>query len=213
MQVGYDESSPFLEVGIRPAYHDLTDPADGYPLGSELIFLESEFRLYEASSQLQNLTLIGIQSIKPRTSFFSPMSWAVDVGAHRKVLEDTNPLAFSLHGSLGPAFEWGPGLIYTLVGGELQLSDQLEKGGDALLRSNVGLISHHRFGQLQLAYEYRHSVINGRYRGNVLFKQVTNLADNWALTMEIDHEHRQLKSRNDRKENKTVFELGAYWYF
>src|SRR5690606_28294086 len=55
----------FVEFNLRPAYHDLQDPSPGYRTGSQLQFLNAEFRYYLDNDELQleQFNLVDILSL------------------------------------------------------------------------------------------------------------------------------------------------------
>lgn len=83
--VGHSDGRSFLELGLRPAYHDLLDPLGGFVLGSGIEALDLVLRYYESDDTpvFESLTVVGIQSITPRNKFFKPLSWRLNLGAER----------------------------------------------------------------------------------------------------------------------------------
>lgn len=82
--VGMTGDRPFTEVALRPAYHDLLDPSDGYVPGAAINFLDVHLRWYErAAPSLESATLIGIESLTPRDDLFRSLSWRVRFAAER----------------------------------------------------------------------------------------------------------------------------------
>ena len=75
----------YLEMRLRPAYHDLVDPQGGFTAGTEISFLDFTLRYYEGANnvEFESATLLSIQSISPRSKFFKPLSWRLDLGAGR----------------------------------------------------------------------------------------------------------------------------------
>lgn len=121
----------FLQLDLRPAYHDLHDPAPGYRNGSQLQFLNTELRYYldKREIQLEQINLVDILSLAPRDPFFRPITWGAGFGFDRQWLEDgERPLAPYVRGSAGHTYEVGPGLAYGLVTGDLRIGSHLPKG-------------------------------------------------------------------------------------
>jgi len=136
----FNEDRGYIELGVRPAYHDLTDPALGYPIGSELVFSSGRVRLYENSElQLEDYTLIGIKSLKGSNLFFRPTSWAVQLGATRNTNTENRRLVPTINGSLGYGYSFSDSvLVYGLIGAELQVQNGINKGHDVLAQMNFG---------------------------------------------------------------------------
>ncbi len=181
----------FYEVQLRPAYHDLTDPGLGYPIGSELKFFELTARYYDGGKRsIENLTLISIKSLKGRSQFFKPLSWSVSVGAKQTRIGGRNALVPHLNGQLGPVYRQGNSLIYGLAGGEMQLSTKLEKNIDIRAQINVGFLWRLPDTQLKLDLEYNDSALVKESTSSVLsFQQVININSRWAMYIDIGREN------------------------
>lgn len=108
----------FFELNYRPAYHDLSDPDDGYLTGSQIIFLETTLRGYEDGSVVfSGLNIIDIISISPRDRFFAPLSWRVTTGFVRKALRDRREHTFyRLLSGAGLAYRNHAAGIFYLIG-------------------------------------------------------------------------------------------------
>lgn len=83
--VGLTGSNPFVELGLRPAYHDLVDPPPGYPPGAAIEILGARARYYIGDDvpRLEDFTAVGITSMSARDTFFQPLSWRAKVGVER----------------------------------------------------------------------------------------------------------------------------------
>ena len=97
------------EFRLRPAYHDRLDPAGGYLPGAEIEFLDTGVLLREGGPTLADLTLIGIQTVAPRSDTLRPISWQVATGLRRYGIEGYTATG---HGALGAYLEGGPGLAW-----------------------------------------------------------------------------------------------------
>ncbi len=82
---GVMDGRGFVEMRLRPAYHDLLDPQDGFVKGSAIDFLDFRVRFYTDSSvpNLEDVTVLRIASITPRDDFFKSLSWRLDIGVER----------------------------------------------------------------------------------------------------------------------------------
>jgi uncharacterized protein DUF4105 len=88
--VGVHSGKLFGELNVRPEFHALLDPDQGYLQGAQIKFLDTSVR-YEAGSELfylKSLHVIDIISISPRDKFFKPVSWKVNTGFDREMLRD-----------------------------------------------------------------------------------------------------------------------------
>lgn len=79
---GWRGNEGFLEAGIRPAYHDYTDPPEGYTQGSLIEFLSGAVRWYPESDRfrLSRLDILRIESLDPFDQIFRKKSWKVRMG-------------------------------------------------------------------------------------------------------------------------------------
>ncbi len=191
LEKGSRDEIDFYELRLKPAYHDLVDPALGYPIGSELKFFDLAMRYYEDDNvSMETITLIGITSLKGRNKFFQPMSWAVSVGAKQTYIEEKRrALIPHLTGQLGPTYRWGDSLVYSLVGGEVQLSGKLEKGIDLRAQINVGLLWRLPGTQLTLDFKYDDSILVNDSDSSVLsYQQIVNINSSWALHLTASRE-------------------------
>ena len=82
----------FADFDFRFALHDLLDPEKGYPLGSNIEFMNFRFRSYRNAGgdtgngpnfQLQEFDFFNMAALAPRKLFESPVSWKARISAHR----------------------------------------------------------------------------------------------------------------------------------
>jgi hypothetical protein len=120
---GMTGGAPFVEVGLRPALHDLLDPPAGYLPGAEIQILGGRARVYRGElPRLEDFTAVGIQSLSPRDSFFRPMSWRTKLGIERfrENDDDAGWLVGVLEGGAGGTWAVGGGAkLSALVGASL----------------------------------------------------------------------------------------------
>lgn len=122
-----DEDRNYLLLKLRPAYHDLLDPAKGFPLGAQINFLDFTFSYDtdEHNAELESLTIIDILSLTPMHDLFDPLSWRVDFGYEKRGFDD--------HGinvlQVSPGFGKTVTLMHDLLGYAL-LNSSLEYSPD-----------------------------------------------------------------------------------
>ncbi|MDH3700625.1 MAG: DUF4105 domain-containing protein [Alphaproteobacteria bacterium] len=80
-----DDDRAFVELRLRPAYHDLLDPQGGFVPGTQISFLDLRLRYFKDKHtvNLESLTVLEIQSLTPRNQFFKPFSFRFDTGVER----------------------------------------------------------------------------------------------------------------------------------
>ncbi len=182
--LGVDKQRDFASLEIRPAYHDLTDPAAGYPIGSKLEFSSGTLRYFtDGELQVEDYRLISIASIKARNFFFKPTSWAVQLGADRDTLDRSQRLTPNLFGQLGYAWQFGENWLgYGLIGAEVSIGSRLTGNLDIAARPQAGLLWRGARQQAHLSVRYRDSVLNGfREQQQVSLDWVANINSQFSL--------------------------------
>ena len=83
--LGRIDGRDFVELALRPAYHDLLDPPGGYLPGTQIDFLNIVLRHFRRSGtvSLEEVSLVDIRSVSPRNKFFRPVSWRLRTGVER----------------------------------------------------------------------------------------------------------------------------------
>ncbi|MGZ8441088.1 MAG: Lnb N-terminal periplasmic domain-containing protein [Candidatus Deferrimicrobiaceae bacterium] len=170
LAAGARDGRPFLEAAYRPAYHSLEDPAEGFNVGSQIVFSEAAVRWYPRDDKvrLQRWDLIDIVSLAPRDALFHPVSWKVRTGfATRDFPGSEEALVYELNP--GGGFSWkvsSLGIAYVLMETDLAVSGRYDRsfafgmGGSAGIARQVS----DRLGVLARA-RYVHGVLGDREQG------------------------------------------------
>jgi hypothetical protein len=98
------DDDDFVQLDLRPAYHDLLDNDDGYINGAKIDFLRTSLRHYPAQdkTRLNEFTLVDITSLSPRNQFFRPVSWRIRASWQRRIVEaNDQAMSFRLDGGAG----------------------------------------------------------------------------------------------------------------
>lgn len=144
LATGHARDATYLALRLRPAYHDLLDPPDGYRPGAHIDFLDGEVRLDEDSQRLyvERMAAIDIDSLAPFDAFFKPVSWFFGTGWRQAAVDGNG--AFSDEAHHGVAYlDTGAGISLTVanpvqcflqLGMDVETGHSLEKGW----RSGVG---------------------------------------------------------------------------
>ena len=121
--LGMTGETPFVELGLRPALHDLLDPPAGYLDGAEIEILGGRARAYLGElPRLEDFTVVGIKSLSPRDRFFRPMSWRTKLGVERfrDDADDAGWLVGLLEGAAGGTWSLSGGAhLSALIGSSL----------------------------------------------------------------------------------------------
>ncbi len=118
---GYRDGRPQRSVSLRAAYHDLLDNRAGYRDGAAITMGRIAFSKPSGeSAQLDDVEVIGIESVTPRDRFFQPVSWQVHTGWQRQYRDAESQLA--------PYVDAGGGMAWPLLGGTgaLQATGRIE---------------------------------------------------------------------------------------
>ncbi|MDQ6981392.1 MAG: DUF4105 domain-containing protein [Mariprofundus sp.] len=119
---GRRDGENFLSLQLRPAYHDILDPLNGYSAGSQINFLDlrARYDLGNKKLHLDRLTIIDILSLSPRDAFFKPISWTINAGIERMLTNRGWATGVQLNGSSGFSYRMGQQhLIYMLLKGKI----------------------------------------------------------------------------------------------
>ena len=128
---GRREHEDFLELGVRPTYHDIVDDDAGYIGGAQIEFFKLRARRYERDdARVESFIPVEIFSLSPRDEFFQPRSGRLAFGWQRAFTRSgAEPLAFGAEGGVGGA--WQPGKrtrFYATAEGAGRAHDAFEKG-------------------------------------------------------------------------------------
>ncbi len=130
---GSQAGDAYLELRLRPAFHDLLDPEGGYTRGAEIRFLDGALRWFpeEHRLRLQELILLDVVSLAPRDRFFDPISWRFDTGLRTRLLRDEDDelrttSVWRSRGGAGLAWELADGLVYGMGEAVIDVGPDLE---------------------------------------------------------------------------------------
>ena len=131
--LGWRDDETFLDVQFRPALHSFLDDGGGYPEQMQLSFLDTRMRIYPESGQvrLQQLTLIDIASLSPRSRVFKPWAWRFETGLRTHRVPDGHGLddASVWDSQVGAGVAWDPLpglLLYGLADARLDVGPDLD---------------------------------------------------------------------------------------
>ena len=141
---GHRHGENYLDIKLRPAYHDLLDNHNGYVAGAQINFLDLNLRHFprDGDIDLHALNIIDIFSISPRNRFFKPRSWKVNTAFERLPLDDQAPrLAYTFNLAMGGSWLLGDTLKpFALVETSLVIDNDLGAHHDLGLGPNLGLL-------------------------------------------------------------------------
>ncbi len=159
MSAIYEDDDFSLGLRIRPAYHDLLDNPGGYTDGAEINFLDLGLRAdpEEGELRIDDLRILNIVSLSPRSALFKPVSFQFDTGLRRRpstaVFTDApNNLGFYFQG--GPGLAWGSDDLmgYAFGLGSIDAGSALEPGYALGAGGSLGVLARPLAG-VQLKFE------------------------------------------------------------
>lgn len=121
---GVRRNKVFGELSIRPQFHALLDPDQGFLQGAQIKFLDTSLRYGAGLDEvyLKSMHILDIFSISPRDRFFSPLSWKINTGLDRKMLRDGKEhLIYRINSGGGFSYDFAvAGMWYAM--GELDIN-------------------------------------------------------------------------------------------
>ncbi|MGY2202631.1 Lnb N-terminal periplasmic domain-containing protein [Pseudomonas gingeri] len=208
--IGTRGDKAFGEYGLRMAYHDLNDNAEGFPLGAQIEILQMKLRQYEGNHwQLQQLDLATIRSLTPRNALLQPWSWQVTGGLERVPgKHDDQTLVSHVNGGAGGTWQLNDELLGFALG-----TVRVEHNADfAAFVSpaagfDTGLLWKNPLGNLSVEAKGDYFT-NGEVRRSLSLNQQWELSRNLGLRLSAQREFSKLASA----ENEVMLELKWYHY-
>lgn len=196
--VGQLEQEDFIELGIRPSFHDLVDDSRGFIEGASITALDANLRWYADTEQLklQKLTLFGLTSLSPVTDWSAPFSVDTEISYRWQPLPDgrfdhVSQGAFALGYSLR-----SEGLTaYVMAHSQLDYSRELDNNYALYLGLQSGLLYKLSHSRVRLRSITADSVggMDNRLRGLTLDYQY-DLTKNHGLRVSYQWDELQTQS-------------------
>ena len=208
--IGTRGDKAFAEYGLRMAYHDLNDNAEGFPLGAQIEILQMKVRQYEGNRwQLQQLDLATIRSLTPRNELLQPLSWQVTGGLERVPgKHDDETLVSHVNGGAGGTWQLGDDLLGFALGTvRVEHNNDFAEFISPAAGFNTGLLWKNPLGNLSLEARGDYFT-NGEVRRSLSLNQQWELSRNLGLRLSAQREFSHLASA----ENEVMLELKWYHY-
>ena len=128
---GRREREAFVELGVRPTYHDIVDDDAGYIGGAQIEFFKLRARRYESGdARIESFIPVEIFSLSPRDEFFQPRSARLAFGWQRTFTRSgAEPLAVAADGGIGGAWQLGTrARFYATAEASVRAHDAFEEG-------------------------------------------------------------------------------------
>ncbi len=127
---GFEDRRQFVELTLRPGYHDLLDPEGGFTPGAAVRAFDTAVRLYpeEGKVELERLDVVEITSLSDWGRFLRPLSWKAGAGVGRKRVSPRERLLMGrIHAGFGISGVPSDGTtLFAMAQGTLELSDRFD---------------------------------------------------------------------------------------
>ncbi|MDH5183818.1 MAG: DUF4105 domain-containing protein [Gammaproteobacteria bacterium] len=159
LELGYGDLNHrnFTRLGFRGAYHDLLDISEGYAQNYQLEFFNLRLRHYTDTKQLEleELRLIDIFSLAPRSSYFKDTSWRFSTGFKSITTEQWS---YYMDGGAGYTKKTNflkNSFLYAFIDGDLSFSPNYSNGHRLRIGPKLGILAEptrrwklHLYGQI-----------------------------------------------------------------
>ena len=208
--VGTRGDSAFAEYGLRMAYHDLNDNAEGFPLGAQIEILGLKVRQYEGNEwQVQQLDLATIRSLTPRNELLQPLSWQVTGGLERVLGKhgDEN-LVSHVNGGAGGTWQLGQHMLGFALGTvRVEHNNDFAQFIAPAAGFNSGVLWKNPLGNFTLEGKGDYFA-NGEVRRSLSLNQQWEVSRNLGLRLSAQRDFSHLSSPR----NEVMLEVKWYHY-
>ncbi|MGR3888679.1 Lnb N-terminal periplasmic domain-containing protein [Pseudomonas sp. 1152_12] len=208
--IGTRGSKTFGEYGLRMAYHDLNDNAEGFPLGAQIEILQMKLRQYEGNHwQLQQLDLATIRSLTPRNALLQPWSWQVTGGLERVPgKHDDETLVAHVNGGAGGTWQLTDDMLGFALGTvRVEHNNDFSEAISPAAGFNTGVLWKNPLGNLSLEAK-GDFFTNGEVRRSISLNQQWELSRNLGLRLSAQREYSHLST----PVNEVMLEVKWYHY-
>lgn len=208
---GQQGARNFAQLTLRPAYHDLLDPPEGYRSGAQLQFLRLDARLYTDNDefQIEQLTAVEIRSLSVRDAFFSPLSWQVGFGGRRAEVESGKRI-FTPYLDGGAGGGWAitdQSQLFAMATADLEIDNDLDKGYDAAPGADLGAFYQGHALSAKGGIRTKAWLIGGQHREDSAYADASwHISRNLSLTTGWERRH-----QFDRYETRWQLGLNIYY--
>ncbi|NWA31964.1 DUF4105 domain-containing protein [Pseudomonas sp. C6002] len=208
--IGTRGDKAFGEYGLRMAYHDLNDNAEGFPLGAQIEILQMKLRQYEGNHwQLQQLDLATIRSLTPRNELLQPWSWQVTGGLERVPgKHDDETLVSHVNGGAGGTWQLRDDMLGFALGTvRVEHNSDFGEAISPAAGFNTGVLWRNPLGNLSLEAK-GDFFTNGEVRRSISLNQQWELSRNLGLRLSAQRDYSHLAT----PVNEVMLEVKWYHY-
>lgn len=156
LATGEQQKQDYADLIFRPGFHDLLDAPLGYAEGAEVNVLDTQLRWWQDDEQLrlQRLRFFNIISLSPISTWYTPLSWQLDVALQRTLLSpNRSGLVFQSRGGAGYSKRWSTATAFAMAVAEVAGSSHYDKGYSLLTGVQLGASILFSRGQLLVLLE------------------------------------------------------------
>ena len=204
--LGRLEQEDFIELGIRPAFHDLMDDPGGFIDGAAITVLEGNLRWYSDKERLKlhNLTLFGLTSLSPVTDWSTPFSVDTEISYRMQPLPDGR-IEYVSRGvfALGYSFKRERLTAYAMAHSQLDYSRELDKHYGLYLGLQSGLL-----------YKLAHNRVHLRWISADSVAGMDSRLRQLSLSYQYDLTRNQglrVSYQRDELQTQSMHEWGIHW--
>lgn len=208
--IGTRGDKAFGEYGLRMAYHDLNDNAEGFPLGAQIEILQMKLRQYEGNNwQLQQLDLATIRSLTPRNELLQPLSWQVTGGLERVPgKHDDETLVSHVNGGAGGTWQLHDDMLGFALGTvRVEHNNDFSEFISPAAGFNTGVLWKNPLGNLSLEAK-GDFFTNGEVRRSISLNQQWEVSRNLGVRLSAQREFSHMAT----PVNEVMLEVKWYNY-
>ena len=208
--IGTRGDKAFGEYGLRMAYHDLNDNAEGFPLGAQIEILQMKLRQYEGNNwQLQQLDLATIRSLTPRNELLQPLSWQVTGGLERVPgKHDDETLVSHVNGGAGATWQLHDDMLGFALGTvRVEHNNDFSEFISPAAGFNTGVLWKNPLGNLSLEAK-GDFFTNGEVRRSISLNQQWEVSRNLGVRLSAQREFSHMAT----PVNEVMLEVKWYHY-
>ena len=208
--IGTRGDKAFGEYGLRMAYHDLNDNAEGFPLGAQIEILQMKLRQYEGNNwQLQQLDLATIRSLTPRNELLQPLSWQVTGGLERVPgKHDDETLVSHVNGGAGGTWQLHDDMLGFALGTvRVEHNNDFSEFISPAAGFNTGVLWKNPLGNLCLEAK-GDFFTNGEVRRSISLNQQWEVSRNLGVRLSAQREFSHMAT----PVNEVMLEVKWYHY-
>jgi hypothetical protein len=212
---GRQNQRSYVDIVLRPAFHDLVDAPLGYVEGSEINILDTRFRWFPDDDLvlLESLRFFNVVSLNPVSDWYTPLSWQLDIGLERMWFDKNNSdMAFVTRGGAGYSTRLSATTVFAMAVLEVGISDEYAKSYNALAGIQLGASILFEGGQVLLLAEEDEAFSGFELdKASISAELQFNLAVNSALR--LAYRKTRYQALDDENWDDEDWFIRLQWYF